>query len=249
MSCSGYQIKGIIGARATSNIVDEDNELSASSYVQDGLISIWDGIENVAPGEHADDPIAWVDIVGGRFLYLDNNAYFSLDGVCNKSEGLPVSSRNYPAFAQMPDTSFFSTLIEIGEVTIEICENATSEESYYIWSSPLIAYSAGNPQSALYAQQYYNRFLGRGLFDFSISPVFNKHTLDILIDKDNGDGFIYMNGLFNKKFVPGSENGQSAINTKFGIINKIHCIRIYNRTLSQDEIEHNYLVDKERFGI
>ena len=30
---------------------------------------------------------------------------------------------------------------------------------------------------------------------------------------------------------------------------KIYSIRVYNRALTQDEINHNYMVDKVRFGI
>ena len=29
----------------------------------------------------------------------------------------------------------------------------------------------------------------------------------------------------------------------------IYCVRIYNRALSEEEIKHNYEIDKERFGI
>ena len=30
---------------------------------------------------------------------------------------------------------------------------------------------------------------------------------------------------------------------------KIYSIRVYNRALTQDEINHNYEIDKKRFGI
>ena len=38
-------------------------------------------------------------------------------------------------------------------------------------------------------------------------------------------------------------------NNAYRMKGKIYSIRIYNRALTQDEINHNYMVDKVRFGI
>jgi len=47
--------------------------------------------------------------------------------------------------------------------------------------------------------------------------------------------------------------GADSAGTQYGIehpfIGKIYCVRIYNRALSADEIQHNYKIDKERFNL
>ena len=39
------------------------SKLTAKSYVQDGLIAMWDGIENVGWGRHEDSPAIWKNLV------------------------------------------------------------------------------------------------------------------------------------------------------------------------------------------
>ena len=43
---------------------------STSSYVQDGLIACWDGIENGGKGIHNSETTVWKDVVGGREFTL-----------------------------------------------------------------------------------------------------------------------------------------------------------------------------------
>ena len=39
--------------------------VAASSYIQDGLVACWDGIENAGAGTHDAGVTVWKDIVGG----------------------------------------------------------------------------------------------------------------------------------------------------------------------------------------
>lgn len=50
-------------------IVGRDiNPISARSYVNDGLIAMWDGIENAGWGVHDAAPTAWTDLIGNCHL-------------------------------------------------------------------------------------------------------------------------------------------------------------------------------------
>lgn len=40
--------------------------LSARNYVQDGLVAMWDGIENAGYGVHSDNPLDFVELVSGQ---------------------------------------------------------------------------------------------------------------------------------------------------------------------------------------
>jgi hypothetical protein len=44
---------------------------SAKSYIQDGLIAMWDGIENVGYGVHDENATVWKDLVGNSDIYFE----------------------------------------------------------------------------------------------------------------------------------------------------------------------------------
>ena len=44
---------------------------TARDYVQDGLVAMWDGIENAGWGVHDPNATNWVDLVNGRFARID----------------------------------------------------------------------------------------------------------------------------------------------------------------------------------
>lgn len=59
---------------------------TARDYVQNGLVAMWDGIENVGWGTHDDGAQAWVDLVGGISVPLADGGSFGPDSlVCNGS--------------------------------------------------------------------------------------------------------------------------------------------------------------------
>ena len=44
---------------------------TAKDYVQDGLIAMWDGIENAGWGQHnSSERSIWVDLVGGHNMVI-----------------------------------------------------------------------------------------------------------------------------------------------------------------------------------
>ena len=57
-------IHSTIGAKLQSIISYKNVSYTAADYVQDGLIALWDGIENVGWGEHDDNATSWIDLTG-----------------------------------------------------------------------------------------------------------------------------------------------------------------------------------------
>ena len=47
---------------------EEPQTYTASDYIQDDLIAMFDGIENVDVGVHNDDAIYWADLTGNHVL-------------------------------------------------------------------------------------------------------------------------------------------------------------------------------------
>ena len=61
------------------------HEYTAKDYIQDGLVAIWDGIENVGYGLHDDDATIWKDCINGRIwkgisTIYNGNSYISKGG-------------------------------------------------------------------------------------------------------------------------------------------------------------------------
>ncbi len=54
-----------LGLRLTAQAAASAKPVTARSYVQDGLVAMWDGIENAGWGLHDNNATNWVDLVGG----------------------------------------------------------------------------------------------------------------------------------------------------------------------------------------
>ena len=62
---------------------------TAKSYVQDGLIAMWDGIENAGVGVHDASATTWKDLSGNNNdLVLQNGAHFDVNSLVS-------ANRNY----------------------------------------------------------------------------------------------------------------------------------------------------------
>ena len=99
----GSPVKGNLGGMHANFLGEtEVPSYTAADYVMDGLVSMWDGIENADWGTHADSPQYWVDLVGDDTMSKTGSAnsyyptYFTDDGLCgiaynhwpSKSQGL-----------------------------------------------------------------------------------------------------------------------------------------------------------------
>ena len=71
---------------------------TARDYVQDGLIAMWDGIENAGWGQHEDSPIVWKDLTnsGYDFTHLDSINRWTADSAVFTG----TSGKSYPQKAE-----------------------------------------------------------------------------------------------------------------------------------------------------
>ena len=67
---------------------------TSASYVQDGLIAQWDGIDTVGTGVHDPNATVWKDLAGQNYLTLTNSAAWRR-GICfymnTRSDGLAAA--------------------------------------------------------------------------------------------------------------------------------------------------------------
>ncbi len=243
---------------------------TARDYVQDGLVALWDGIENAGWGVHDASATTWKDLIGsfdavkvGSPTWSDNAANTS--GIANTFQ------------ATIPTSSDFINAAKSGPISIEICLSISS-----IWGSRCpFSIEDSNGSSSVYrfvqifmqASKMYlpapyekngTAFIGTG-------PVFDNPSGTISVSF-GADGE-YLSATPSRNGVVGTKGslkigtnaifdpatlGELGVSTWYVRIGRTHnnylpaayhCVRVYSRALSAEEIAHNYEIDKERFNL
>lgn len=206
---------------------------TAKDYVQDGLIAMWDGIENVGCGVHNPNATEWKDLVGDNDITLVGGVFGDTALICN---GTQYGGHNDNV---------------VNGVQIELVANA-KQQKRRCWIA-----STGQSLSSKYSGfvGWYDRGLCFGLYDTARSL-----TLRTAISYSFA---VNSNRTFENNALVATESGKSDLTPQTargicvvvgGQMNNplkcdIHCLRIYSRALTDEEIAHNYKIDKERFGL
>ena len=228
------ELKGQIGyGKDTSNISNSKviSETASMDYVQDGLVLLLDGIQNIRGG-HSTSTNVWEDLSGNNYdvtmeniTINENNMYFSGD------TSIMYSSNNIDAVSV--------------EMVLELEES--SQDSQYIASfGSLYKILAWTPSEKGFT-------LGNGKKRYLLEDLYKKSSISVQYSPD----VMYLNSKKLENSL-NMESWSSAPKYPFmisGYANgwrlkgKIYSIRVYNRALTQEEINHNYQMDKKRFGI
>ena len=252
----------MLGARTGAWAKSGGGVPTARDYVQDGLIAMWDGIENAGWGVHEPNATVWKNLVGTEDMVF--NQSFEYD-IYNDSVLFRDDNRfGHRARSQMSITMTNDMTIEgmmlVPNVTpiwnLRMCigllyNNKTGVfpfargETYNI---PSLKYSAsyddnsdryfGNPKKG---ETVSSAIVFRRA-DKSFDGYYNgKYVGSIGSQDDNwlGDNIILKPVFIYKQL------SKSIIGSDI----RIHYMRIYSRYLTAEEIAHNYEIDKARFGL
>ena len=199
---------------------------TARDYVQDGLIAMWDGIENAGWGVHDQNATTCVDIVGGVHAF---------SGI---SEPMAFVVGTVSKFFDIDTTD--ATTIEWlwrDSGTTRMCGIYTHDKSYSL------RYQVNDVSTTypLYQIRYWN-----GAEQVSIYPMSKTVRAGALTYSDGvfnvyGDGLV--RGTYSDASASGSTHFSVSKNSAF------NGIRIYSRALTAEEISHNYEIDKARFNL
>ena len=206
---------------------------TAADYVQNGIVAMWDGIENAGGGVHDPNATAWKDLVGGYdFAIPGSGASFTDDCVTLNNSSLSASLQE----------------VARPEFTIECIAESTGGTGAWLWmknpswvGGALIGWQS---DGVCYFPWYKIGSLGGqglasvGLAWDSSNQVLYKDASAIAstarsIDSRNVLSSIYI-GEYNG-------NKKTTMNC--------HSIRLYSRALTAAEIAANYAVDKQRFNL
>lgn len=225
---------------------------TARDYVQDGLVAMWDGIENAGWGVHDANATVWKDLTGNGWDFPAANLIFHDDRVeALANVGSVKSSADFWDWAggtfdgtferpttTAPNNGFF----QLGRVGIGgINHSAVNGCIWYTSASAtnwkcLYPFSGGSNPGARAFEKAHRAFAS----DFTSLYTNQKY---------------YQNGIrYTGYFEPWSTNiAHSALTPTLYVGNagtpKFYGIRLYSRALSADEIAHNYEIDKIRFNL
>lgn len=221
-----------------------ENEASAfgDDYVKSGMLAWYDAINNTGSG-HSDSATTWKDLSGNG-----NDAKITTTGSSLnwKNDCLATNKAETIITPWTFSTSYtvsvvFSTLEFYNYNTIwESSSNPDYNEAWVYANGTLGARSSNTGGYITYNTSFRNRY--------------KKITkFDVLIDNENNICNSYINGKSEE--AGGTvklDNGKLVFNG--GIRNALgknnyYSMKVYNKALSADEIKHNYILDKNRYGI
>lgn len=218
------------------------------NYVKEGLVLHLDGINNMGNG-HSNTTTIWKDLSGNgndgklnNFDNTDNSGWFengiSFDGINDmievaESDTISPKEQTIEIILQKDGDSNTTDGRQIFFVkwqgyTMEINKNNTisyGRNGGYLTSNKTInlseKYSIVAKHENNISRLYINNIFEK---EQNVQPVAYSGMTTITIGNYRGNGGQYLNG-------------------------KIYSIRMYNRALTDSEIEHNYEIDKERFNL
>lgn len=215
--------------------------LPASSYIQDGLIAMYDGIENAGAGQHSDSATTWKDLSGHGWD-------LTLAGSGSSSSSWQDDLYNFVAASSTGVKRFTVDATDMDSVlTLEFCLQTTGAAQLIHFRNDFVFFIDG--RNGGYAYTGINTVKGAKAFPFGKV----SGSIDI------GNNIMYRN---NELCAAQSQGRQTCSANQELILGcllyngyrgytsfKLHTIRLYNRLLTADERTHNYELDIQRFGL
>ena len=216
---------------------------TARDYIQDGLVAMWDGIENAGWGVHDANATVWKDLSGnGYHLPLTTNATVEDDAM----RMVASNPANYGLGRVSISGSKSSWMVEVcltyrqygsgskiilcvGPITVNnnypiLCAKASKNfEWSYEWNNIVEVFTDGRK--------------------LTLTGYRNIGCVNaIQATKSSTDTWGCTENIV---CVAGDSRGSG-----YALLGcSIHSVRLYSRALTAEEIEHNYKIDKERFNL
>lgn len=204
--------------------------LSAKSYVQDGLVAMWDGIENAGWGVHDANATTWKDLIGNLDFTITSGATWGANSLDKLTGTGGLASRS--------GSTSYSTL-------------------------EFVAYRAGGNIAVLsFGNAIYNVWCGETEFENGKTSGRTGRAVGFPVGETHHVAFTFVDGYNSTSYKDGvavpDRNSSDYYNFGFTIGGQttgryfngsFYTIRLYSRSLTAEEIAHNYAIDKLRFNL
>ena len=247
---------------AAFSIAKSQNNIShytAKDYVQNGLICMWDGIENVDWGTHDAIATYWVNLIDGsrdqiigtftKHYEWSNDALIRL----NEANGKFYSDKTTQLLQAFKECTFtiesVTSTPTISNITwqlqiFNISETTTERYNFGL----ILRYRRVNDGKT--GNVYTGKYSSGA--DYIITPF--DALLTWTCSYSQGYGSFYANGEYASSTIVSPDDSIQGViirlgSSSYGFLGHYHCLRIYNRQLTEKEIKHNAEIDKRRFGL
>lgn len=207
---------------------------TARDYVQNGLIAMWDGIENAGWGVHDPNATTWKDLIGSNDLEIYGNVLSN----CISNIGLSQSAAGA------------SFKID-GVSTIEACHEYQGGSTPY----GIIVNTGGVSTSRIGLVHYgaANAFQTYSNIFWAYPEIGNQHAITLC----GTTAKCYVNGNELQPVTHSADawnNGSvtiigGRISGGYRLFANYFCVRFYSRDLTAAEIAANCAIDKVRFNL
>lgn len=202
---------------------------TAKSYVQDGLIAMWDGIENAGWGVHDAEAMGWKDLAGTndlvRYGCVIGDNYVQSQSANDRMTGALVYSAS--------DVQTIEFVSQSVRQTVGLVFNI-------IYGDRFIGFRTDGSKL----------FFENNGYNFSITGVTNPQSYSFKYAVPNE---VVVNGMSVSSSITGGSFGTKnfgfSVYSGYPFIGKLYSVRLYNRALSSEEVAANYAVDKARFNL
>lgn len=249
LSAVASPVRSSVGS---DGIGGEADETWGNPYVTDGLVCMYDGEWNVAPGRHDPNASFWVDLMRPQV---------SIPLTCGTWESACLMFENEPCIIARDAGVAFSSA---SAFTVQaVCSIEQTEDAP---TSPCSAVSVGYAAIRPF-------FLPSGVplrVDMFWGDVLQWYNIDSIpcasvqtfvkeeAEEDKSWYFVYSGGNLKGSRNTGNKSlgGEIRLNGyekshpfRTGLVLRVYTLRIYNRALTGEEIAFNAAVDSERFNL
>ena len=237
-------------AAASPNLASAGNgeAYTSASYVQDGLIAQWDGIDNAGTGTHNPISAVWKDLKGSCDMTLLNNGESWVNGMA-----LSVNGAGAAGSTAAPR---YTTI----EVVYKMASGACLFVSGLKWGntewyiSRIVAFSGGTRAIFTNAHDGQTIYIPNANGDVvhSLSAIYADNNSDVVMSASM-DGYVRTQNTVQTSWydatgvvMVGDRKTTARSEPWEG---EIYAIRLYDRALSVGELAANQKVDAARFGV
>ena len=222
---------------------------TAADYVQDGLIALWDGVENIGWNSHSDTATTWIDLVNGANLTIREGGTWG-------DNHLQTSGAACGAYAASNTTKMQALLNAVKHY--QCC---FSIDVAYTTSKNFVEFRYAQTSSTLSKILVGIAGLTGARYHFAINKTFgvtqdiSRHSAACTFTDRNTVSALWFDGVSKTPSSNASQGvfgsaftiGSSANTTSNLCKGKMFCLRFYNRNLTAEEVCTNTTIDRKRF--
>ena len=235
--------RGILAADGVEGVDDGDGTAyTAADYIQDGLVAMWDGHESNG----------YTDLIAGK-EFSPPDGY---DLPIRTYNGYLFTGRTQKMTADITDLPWESAPVKSWRPhTFEFCispmAQPTTVRNFYVATSPAIRWYNRRLFVPYLTDTFAMSELPSGTYSFAKGRARGASDIDPSFVYINGEVQAYYN-LRDWTIYPltiGDNKNTSNVGLDGYFLGTLHAVRCYSRQLTEEEIQYNSMIDKERFGL